>query len=80
MDGQTDGRTDGQTDGNRKICPMWNHRSSAPPGPLPKKGLVGQFFIKPPNRPKIVLIEIFLKIDEISNFFDQTSSQRFVET
>ena len=20
-----------------KNCPMWNHRSSAPPGPLPKK-------------------------------------------
>ena len=31
------GGTDGRTDGNRKICPMWNHRSSAPPGPLPKK-------------------------------------------
>ena len=36
--GQTDGRTDGRTDGNRKICPMWNHRSSAPPGLLPRKG------------------------------------------
>ena len=23
--------------GNWKICPVWNHRSSAPPGPLPKK-------------------------------------------
>ena len=37
LGGGTDGRTDGRTDGNRKICPMWNHRSSAPPGPLPKK-------------------------------------------
>ena len=31
----------GRTDGKRKPetgenCPMWNHRSSAPPGPLPK--------------------------------------------
>ena len=33
------GQTDGRTDGNRKICPMWNHRSSAPPGPLTKKDL-----------------------------------------
>ena len=31
------GQMDGRTDGNRKICHMWNHRSSAPPGPLPKK-------------------------------------------
>ena len=27
----------GGTDGNRKNRPVWNHRSSAPPGPLPKK-------------------------------------------
>ena len=36
-EGGTDGRTDGWTDGNRKNRPMWNHRSSAPPGPLPKR-------------------------------------------
>ena len=32
MDRRTDGRT--ETEEN---CPMWNHRSSALPGPLPKK-------------------------------------------
>ena len=39
--GQTDRRTDRQTDGRTETgenCPMWNHRSSAPPRPLPKKG------------------------------------------
>ena len=30
------GRTDGRTETGEN-CPMWNHRSSAPPGPLPKK-------------------------------------------
>ena len=28
------GRTDGRTETGEN-CPMWNHRSSAPPGPLP---------------------------------------------
>ena len=31
------GRTE---NGNRKICPVWNHRSLAPPEPLPKKDCV----------------------------------------
>ena len=35
-DGQTDRRTHGHTETGEN-CPMWNHRSSAPPGPLPKK-------------------------------------------
>ena len=28
---------------NRKDCPIWNHKSSAPPGPLPKKLLKRSF-------------------------------------
>ena len=31
------GRTDGRKTETGENCPMWNHRSSAPPGPLPKK-------------------------------------------
>ena len=31
------GQTDGWMDRNGKNCPMWNHRSSAPPGLRPKK-------------------------------------------
>ena len=33
LGGGTDGRTE-----TGENCPMWNHRSSAPPGPLPKNG------------------------------------------
>ena len=33
--GGTDGQTDRRTETGEN-CPMWNHRSSAPPGPLPK--------------------------------------------
>ena len=29
------GTLDGETE--KQNCPMWNHRSSAPPGPLPKR-------------------------------------------
>ena len=29
---------DGRKTETGENCPMWNHRSSAPPGPLPKKG------------------------------------------
>ena len=28
---------------NRKNCPIWNHKSSPPPGPLPKKLLKRSF-------------------------------------
>ena len=34
--GGTDRRTDRHTETGEN-CSMWNHRSSAPPGPLPKK-------------------------------------------
>ena len=30
---------DGRTE-TVENCPMWNHMSSAPPGPLPKKGIM----------------------------------------
>ena len=40
------GRTDGRTETGEN-CPMWNHRSSAPPGPLPKKENVTD---RPTNR------------------------------
>ena len=37
LGGGGDGRTE---NGNQtgENCPMWNHTSSAPPGPLPKRG------------------------------------------
>ena len=36
LGGGGDGRTDRRTETGEN-CPMWNHRSSAPPGPLPKR-------------------------------------------
>ena len=40
---------------DRKNCPVWNHRSSAPPGPLPKKASptirVGVVTQKTPDQP-----------------------------
>ena len=32
-----DRKTDRRKTETGENCPMWNHRSSAPPGPLPKK-------------------------------------------
>ena len=40
--GGGDRRKDRRTDTHPETgenCPMWNHRSSAPPGPLPKKDI-----------------------------------------
>ena len=34
-DVRTDGRTDGRNSETGENRPVWNHRSSAPPGPLP---------------------------------------------
>ena len=59
-------RTYGRTYGRLEIHPCVL-QDIGPLGPLPKKGLVGQFFMKPPNQPKI---------DEISKFFNLTSSYK----
>ena len=57
-------------------CPVWNHRSSAPPGPLPKKTANQCVTNRPTKRPtdkRAPPLSIFFSIRICRTFLDKVS-------